>query len=153
MNSKYRVLLIEDNPGDRKLTLEAFKELDFSYDLQMAFDGEQGIEAVNEFSTQTDKNEQPDLVLLDLNMPKRNGFEVLSKIRENKSFRSVPVIILSTSASQEDIHRAYETGANCYISKPVDYDKFVHCLKMIEQFWIKTTLLPSYCDPYKTLAS
>lgn len=151
MNSNYRVLLIEDNPGDRKLTLEAFKELDFSYDLQMAFDGEQGIEAVDRVSVKTE--DCPDLVLLDLNMPKRNGFEVLEKIRGNKSLRAVPVIILTTSASQEDIQRAYEVGANCYVSKPVDFNQFVHCLKMIEQFWFKTALLPCYSDPYKTMAS
>jgi len=153
MKHKYRVLLIEDNPGDRKLTEEAFKELDFSYDLQMAFDGEQGIEAIKKVATNPEKNHHPDLVLLDINMPKQSGLKVLERIRENASMRAIPVIILTTSASQEDVNRAYDVGANCFISKPVDYNKFVHCLKMIEQFWLKTALLPCYADPYKTLAS
>lgn len=152
MKNLYHVLLIEDNPGDRKLTQEAFKELEFNYELNMAVDGEKGVEAINQISP-GNKVEPPNFVLLDLNMPKRNGFEVLAAIRGNKNLQDLPVIIMTTSASQEDVERAYQEGANCFVSKPVDYNKFVHCLKMIEQLWIKVPQLECYCASYKTMAT
>lgn len=148
----YNIFLVEDNPGDRKLTLEAFKELEFNYKIEMAINGSDAIDQLDKLDLEKEDEDLPDLILLDLNMPKKDGIEVLKHLRAHEKWNMIPIIILTTSNTQRDIQRAYANGANCFISKSLDYNEFVNSLKMIEQFWFKTAYLPSFKNPFKTLA-
>jgi two-component system, chemotaxis family, response regulator Rcp1 len=135
------ILLVEDNPGDARLTIEAFKEGKLRKEIHRVVDG---VEALA-FLRQLGKFKQapkPDLILLDLNLPKKNGKEVLEDIKKDPEFKRIPVVILSTSSSQEDIQRTYELQANCYIIKPADMFDLIHIAKMIEDFWLKIVRLP-----------
>ena len=136
------ILLVEDNPGDVRLTREALNEGHLSNNLHVASDG---VEAI-EFLTKTGNFKNaitPDLVLLDLNLPKVNGFEVLEKIKNDEHLKSIPVIILTTSMSDHDIIASYSMHANCYVPKPVEYDSFKKVVKCIEDFWFSIVKLPS----------
>jgi len=136
------ILLVEDNPGDVRLTREALNEGHLSNNLFVASDG---VEAI-EFLTKTGNFKNavtPDLVLLDLNLPKVNGFEVLEKIKNDEHLKSIPVIILTTSMSDHDIIASYSMHANCYVPKPVEYDSFKKVVKCIEDFWFSIVKLPS----------
>ncbi len=136
------ILLIEDNPGDVRLAQEAFKEGNIHVNLDVAMDG---LEAINFLR----KNEPyqnaatPDLVLLDLNLPKKDGREVLSDIKGDPKLRSIPVVILTTSNAEQDILNSYNLHVNCYINKPVDFDRFFDIIQKIEDFWLQTAILPS----------
>ncbi|GAB3120815.1 response regulator [Novispirillum itersonii subsp. nipponicum] len=128
------ILLVEDNPGDARLAAEAFKEGTIPTHLHVASDG---IEAMA-FLRRQGRHEsapRPDLILLDLNLPRKDGREVLAEIKEDPALRRIPVIVLTTSQAESDVSRAYDLHANCYIVKPVDFDRFIDVVKGIEDFW------------------
>jgi chemotaxis family two-component system response regulator Rcp1 len=135
------ILLVEDNPGDARLTLEAFKEGKVLNNLTVMKDG---VEALAYLRRQEPyaNSAQPDLILLDLNLPKKDGREVLSEIKADERLRTIPVVVLTSSAAEEDIARAYSRHANCYITKPVDLDQFLRVVHSIETFWLSLVKLP-----------
>jgi two-component system, chemotaxis family, response regulator Rcp1 len=135
------VLLVEDSPGDVRLTREAFKDAKVHINLHVASDGVEAmafLERVGDYANIP----RPDLILLDLNLPKKDGRQVLSEIKESPSLKSIPVVILTTSASGEDIQKSYQFHANCYITKPVDLDGFLQVVKSIDSFWLSVVKLP-----------
>jgi two-component system, chemotaxis family, response regulator Rcp1 len=135
------VLLVEDSPGDVRLTQEAFRDAKVHVNLHVASDG---IEAMD-FLKREGKHvnvPRPDLILLDLNLPKKDGREVLQEIKESPTLKSIPVVILTTSASEADILRSYRLHANCYITKPVGLDGFLKVVQSIDSFWLSVVKLP-----------
>lgn len=137
------ILLVEDNPGDVRLTLEALKEGKVLNNLSVAEDGVEALAFLRQEGKHADAP-YPDLILLDLNLPKKNGYEVLTEIKEDPSFRRIPVVILTVSKDEEDILRSYDHHANCYITKPVDLDQFINIVKSIEDFWLTIVKLPPH---------
>jgi chemotaxis family two-component system response regulator Rcp1 len=135
------VLLVEDSPGDVRLTREAFKDAKVHINLHVAVDGAEAMAFLGREGKHANVP-RPDLILLDLNLPKKDGREVLEEIKENPSLKSIPVVILTTSASEEDILRSYRLHANCYITKPVDLDGFLKVVKSIDNFWLSVVRLP-----------
>jgi len=135
------ILLVEDNPGDVRLTREALKDARVINNLQVAADG---VEAMAFLKRQGGYENaiRPDLILLDLNLPKKDGREVLSEIKADTSLRRIPVVILTTSKAEEDVLRTYDLHANCYITKPVDLEKFIEVISAIEDFWLSIVILP-----------
>ncbi len=137
-----QVLLIEDNPGDVRLLEEAFRELDANIQMQVAKDGAEGLDIV--FQTpQPKRNWRPDLILLDLNLPKVNGHDVLASIKNNPQTCRIPVIILTSSRAESDIRRAYDSHANAYLKKPSTLDGLISAAQQIKSFWMETATLPS----------
>jgi chemotaxis family two-component system response regulator Rcp1 len=135
------VLLVEDSPGDVRLTREAFKDAKVHINLHVASDGAEAMA----FLAREGKHAEaprPDLILLDLNLPKKDGREVLAEIKENPALQCIPVVILTTSASDEDILKSYRLHANCYITKPVDLEGFLKVVKSIDSFWLSVVKLP-----------
>lgn len=135
------ILLVEDNPGDVDLTKEALEESKMHNNLYVAKDGE---EAMN-FLLKKDgfiNMPTPDLILLDLNLPKKDGREVLSEIKNHPTLRRIPVVVLTTSEAEQDIIKAYDNYVNCYIQKPVDFNKFINVVRQIEDFWFSIVKLP-----------
>jgi chemotaxis family two-component system response regulator Rcp1 len=135
------VLLVEDNPGDVRLTREALKEGKVINHLSVAKDGEEALAFLRREGAFADAP-RPDVILLDLNLPRRDGREVLQAIKADPSLRTIPVVILTSSEAERDIARAYELNANCYITKPVDLDQFITVVKSIEDFWFTVVKLP-----------
>jgi CheY-like chemotaxis protein len=135
------ILLVEDNEGDVRLTKEALKEGKVKNNLQVAYDGVEALEYLKREGEHQDRV-KPDLILLDLNLPRMDGRELLEKIKEDKDLRRIPVVILTTSKAEEDIVRTYDLHANCYITKPVDLEKFIVVVKSIEDFWMTIVKLP-----------
>lgn len=133
------ILLVEDNEGDILLTVEALEEGRIANVIEVARDGQ---EAVNKLEADLVNNNLPDLILLDINLPKMNGHEVLEKLKKNENFKHIPVIILSTSSSEMDIMKSYNNHANCFITKPVEIDDFVKAIESIENFWFSIVKLP-----------
>lgn len=135
------ILLVEDNPGDARLTLEALKESKVNNRLSVV---EDGVEAMSFLCREGEyaHSPRPDLILLDLNLPRKDGREVLADIKANESLRRIPVVILTTSKAEEDILKTYDLHANCYITKPVDLDQFVRVVQIIEDFWFTIVKLP-----------
>lgn len=131
------ILLIEDNPGDIVLTKEAFKECGRNHNITALKDGEEALKYLRN-DNDVINYIHPDIILLDLNLPKRDGREILSKIRSDYKFKDIPVIILSTSQNEEDVFTAYRLKANCYISKPIDLSHFFNIIESIDRFWLKT---------------
>ena len=138
---KAEVLLVEDNPGDIRLIQEAFKDGEISSHLNITRDGEQAMAYLRQEGKYA-RSPRPAFILLDLNLPRKDGREVLAEIKGDKRFRQIPVVILSTSTSVEDVRRAYDLHANCYVPKPLDMDQLVHLGKSLEEFWLATVLLP-----------
>lgn len=138
----FNILLVEDNPGDVLLTQEAFRHaVTKPVKIHVAKDGQEGIEFLTKVgSHQTAQT--PSLVLLDLNLPFKNGMEVLEEIRKNERTKHIPVIILSTSTNQREVKRSYELGANSYLAKPIDFNDFVQMVKRLEHYWIDRSILP-----------
>jgi two-component system, chemotaxis family, response regulator Rcp1 len=128
------ILMVEDNPGDVRLTQEALKESKLRNYLALARDGEEALAYLNREGPYANVT-RPDLILLDLNLPKIDGREVLAIIKADPELRRIPVVVLTTSNAEQDIVRVYDLHANCYITKPVDIDQFVKVVQSIEDFW------------------
>ena len=135
------ILLVEDNSADVRLTREALREGKLHNKLHVATDGVDAMAFLRREGPYADAV-RPDLILLDLNLPKKDGREVLEDIKADASLRSIPVVILTSSKAEQDILRAYDLHANCYVTKPVDLDQFIHVVKSIEQFWFAIVKLP-----------
>lgn len=136
------ILLVEDNPGDVRLTKEAFKEARIPIVMNVAMDGEEAMAYLNR-QPPFENASRPDFILLDLNIPKRDGREVLEMIKNDKSLRNIPVVVLTTSNAEQDIAKTYSLNVNAYINKPVDFDRFFEIVQKIEDFWLMTVSLPS----------
>ena len=135
------ILLVEDNPADVRLTMEAMRESKMLSRVTVVSDGEQALDYLRRrgpYATAT----RPDLVLLDLNLPKKDGREVLQEIKAIEDLRRIPVVVLTTSKAEEDIYRTYDLHANCYITKPMDLDRFIEVVQQIEGFWLNVVSLP-----------
>ncbi|MHB8866274.1 MAG: response regulator [Pirellulaceae bacterium] len=136
------ILLVEDNPGDVDLTKEALEGAKVSNRLHVVDNGEQAMDFLCRRGEHADAP-RPDLILLDLNLPKKDGREVLEEIKANRDLAEIPVVILTTSAADEDVGRAYQLHANCYITKPVNFTEFLKVIQAIEDFWLTTVRLPN----------
>lgn len=135
------ILLVEDNPADVDLTRESLEDGKLFNKLSVVGNGEEALAFLRGEGKYADA-ERPDLILLDLNLPGMSGKEVLDEIKSDESFKSIPVVILTTSAAEEDIVKSYELHANCYITKPVDLEQFTRVVKSIEDFWLSVVKLP-----------
>lgn len=135
------VLLVEDNPGDVRLTREALKDGLIPKRLSVVHDGEQAV-AFLKREGKYEAAPRPDIILLDFNLPKKDGGEVLEVIKADGDLRSIPVVVLTTSQAARDIQRAYDLHANCYITKPLELDRFMDVVKSIEDFWLTVVKLP-----------
>ena len=135
------LLLVEDNPGDVRLTQEALREGKVRNHLHVAADGVEALAYLRREGEHA-KAPQPDLILLDLNLPKKSGREVLAEIKADPVLRRIPVVILTVSKAEEDVLKSYNLHANCYITKPVDLDQFLEVVKSIEDFWLTVVVLP-----------
>src|SRR6202051_528718 len=135
------VLLVEDSSGDVRLTREAFKDAKVHINLHVASDGAEAMAFLGRQGKYANVP-RPDLILLDLNLPKKDGREVLEEIKESATLKSIPVVILTTSASDTDILRSYRLHANCYITKPVGLEGFLEVVKSIDSFWLSVVKLP-----------
>lgn len=136
------ILLVEDNPGDARLTREALKEGRVRNNLHVAQDGVEALEFLRRAGRFADAP-RPDLILLDLNLPRKDGREVLTEIKRDSDLRFIPVVVLTTSEAEQDVLRSYELAANCYITKPVDLEKFLTIVRSIEEFWLNIVRLPA----------
>ncbi len=128
------ILLVEDNPGDVRLTVEALKEGKVSNQINVAVDGMEAMAFLRREGKYADAP-KPDLILLDLNLPKKNGREVLAEIKVDSKLKQIPVVVLTTSQAEKDVILTYNLHANCYITKPVDFGQFIDVIKSIENFW------------------
>ena len=135
------ILLVEDNPGDVRLIQEALKDAKIKIILNVVNDGVEAMEYIRQEGIHKDVS-RPDLVLLDLNMPKKNGLEVLSEIKGDDALKQIPVVILTVSKNEEDVIKSYNSHANCFITKPVDFIQFLNVVKSIENFWLTVVKLP-----------
>ena len=137
------LLLVEDNPGDVRLTIEALKEGKVINNLTVVKDGQEAIADLRRQGKYANAA-RPDLVLHDLNLPRKGGLEVLAEIKEDPDLKSIPVVVLTTSQAAQDVRRAYELHANCYIVKPVDLDQFMSVVQAIKSFWLGVVMLPPH---------
>jgi CheY-like chemotaxis protein len=146
MNDGFRatpieILLIEDNPGDVRLTQEVLRDGKVRNTLRVAGDGVQALAMLRREGSYSDAP-RPDVILLDLNLPKKDGRSVLAEIKADPQLHRIPVVVLTTSKAEEDVLKSYELNANCYITKPVDLDQFINVVRMIENFWLTIVVLP-----------
>lgn len=137
------ILLVEDNPTDVYLTRSAFDEARIGNDLRVVSDGEEALQFLRKEGAFADAP-TPDLILLDLNLPRKDGREVLQEIKSDEALRRIPVIVLTTSEHHEDIERAYTLHANSYVRKPVDFDQFARIIRAVESFWFEVVTLPKH---------
>lgn len=135
------ILLVEDSPGDITLTVEALRDAKVTNNLHVARDGEEAIAFLRRQGEYADAP-RPDLILLDLNMPRKDGREVLADIKADEDLRRIPVVVLTTSQNEDDVAEAYNLSANCYVAKPVDLDQFLHVVRAIDNFWLTLVKLP-----------
>lgn len=146
MNSRtVEILLVEDDAGDVELTTEALEDSKLRINLNVVRDG---VEAIAYLRKQGEyaSSKRPDLILLDLNLPRKDGREVLQEIKNDSNLKQIPVVILTTSDTEEDIYKSYDLGANCYVSKPLGLDEFIHIVQSIEDFWFTIVKLPQRRD-------
>lgn len=136
------ILLVEDNEGDVWLVEEVFEYARIRNIIHVAEDGEEAMEFLNK-EKKFDNAPTPDLILLDLNLPGKDGREVLEEIKKDNKLKSIPVVVLTTSKAEEDIIKSYDLHANSYITKPVDFDQFIKVVKSIEDFWLEVVKLPN----------
>ena len=136
------ILLVEDSPADVLITREAFREFKIINTLHVVDDGVEALAYLNQEGRYASQP-RPDLILLDLNLPRKNGREVLAEIKANPKYKNIPVVVLTTSHSEQDILQAYDQHANCYIVKPVGFNNFVEAVKSVRQFWFSVVTLPS----------
>ncbi len=142
MSQPINILLVEDNPGDVRLTVEALKEGRVRNQLSVVSDGVEALAFLRNQVPYTDAP-RPDLMLLDLNLPKKDGREVLAEIKDDPNLRCIPVVVLTTSEAESDVLKSYALHANCYIKKPVDLDQFINVIGTIEDFWLTIVKLPA----------
>ena len=135
------ILLVEDNLGDMRLTQEALKEGKVYNNLHWAKDGVEAIEFLNRRG-KYESAPRPDIILLDLNLPRKDGREVLEEIKSDENLKQIPVVVLTTSKAEEDVARSYALHANCYVTKPVDLEKFIVVVQSIDRFWLTVVTLP-----------
>ena len=135
------ILMVEDDPGDVRLTREALKGSKVLHSLNVVEDGVAALDYLRKAPPYQDAV-RPDIVLLDLNLPRKDGREVLAAMKQDPVLRSIPVVILTTSQAEEDVLRAYNLNANCYVTKPVDFDQFMRIVRTIEDFWLTVVTLP-----------
>jgi len=135
------ILLVEDNPADVRLTVEAFKEGTVRHKLSVARDGVEALDILFRRGIHI-QAVRPDIILLDLNLPRKDGREVLQTIKADQALRRIPVVVLTTSSAEEDILRSYDLHVNCYITKPVDMERFIEVVRAIENFWFNIVQLP-----------
>jgi CheY-like chemotaxis protein len=140
-NRPVEILLVEDNPGDERLTREALKEGKVYSNLHWVKDGVEAMEFLRRQGKYKDVP-RPDIILLDLNLPKKDGREVLQDIKNDDALKRIPVVVLTTSKAEEDVLRTYNLHANCYVTKPVDLEKFIVVVKSIDVFWLTVVTLP-----------
>lgn len=140
-NRPVEILLVEDNPGDERLTREALKEGKVYNNLHWVKDGVEAMAFLRRQGKYADAP-RPDIVLLDLNLPKKDGREVLQEIKTDADLKRIPVVVLTTSKAEEDVLRTYNLHANCYVTKPVDLEKFIVVVKSIDVFWLTVVTLP-----------
>jgi two-component system, chemotaxis family, response regulator Rcp1 len=145
MKAVHAILLVEDNPADVKITQRALRESDAPVELIVVRDGQEAVEYLLRQGQNADNPDWriPDLILLDLNLPRLTGVQVLERIRATPALRATPVVVLTTSRRHEDIAQVYAAGANTYIEKPQDFNRFVQVLQTIQRYWLETALLPS----------
>lgn len=136
------ILLVEDSPGDARLTLEALSDAKIANNLHIVQDGAEAVDFLYRRAGYADAP-RPDLILLDLNLPRKDGREVLAEIKSDPKLATIPVVVLTTSDAEQDIAHSYELHANCYITKPVDLNQFILVIKSIEDFWLTVVKLPS----------
>lgn len=139
--SRFEILLVEDNPGDVLLTKEAFREGRLAHRLWVTGDGEEALNFLHKEGKFADVP-RPDLILLDLNLPKCDGRQVLEVLKNDPSLRQIPVVVLTTSEAEQDIWRAYKLHANCYLTKPIQMDDFLRKMRCMETFWLTVVRLP-----------
>ncbi len=140
-NGPIEILLVEDNPGDVRLTKEALKEGKVYSNLHTVKDGVEAMEFLRRKGKYKDVP-RPDIILLDLNLPRKDGREVLEEIKSDNELKRIPVVVLTTSKAEEDVLRTYNLHANCYVTKPVDLEKFMVVVKSIDVFWLTVVTLP-----------
>ncbi len=143
---KVNVLLVEDSPGDARLIAEAFKETKVKTELRVVRDGVDAMAYLHQEGVYASEP-RPDLILLDLNLPRKDGREVLAEIKHSTSLKQIPVLVLTTSTHPEDIKSCYENHANSYIVKPMEMDRFFQVVKNLEDFWFRVAKLPTYKGP------
>lgn len=136
------ILLVEDDPGDVELTKEGLQDAKMLVTLHVVDDGEKALRFLRKEAPYLEAA-RPDIILLDLNMPRKNGMETLEEIKNDPALRSIPVVILTTSEAEADIARCYDLGANCYITKPISFEAFTKVVAMIEEFWFTIVRMPS----------
>jgi len=136
-----KILLVEDSPGDVRLTIEAFRDAKIRTSLHSVPDGVEAMAFLRHEEPYADRP-RPDIILLDLNMPRMDGREVLAAVKTDPNLKQIPVVVLTTSQAEQDILRSYNLHANCYITKPVDLDQFVDVVRSIESFWLSIVRLP-----------
>jgi CheY-like chemotaxis protein len=141
IGKEIEILLVEDSPGDIRLTIEALKDGKIHNRLSVVNDGVEALAFLRR-QGQHAKAPRPDLILLDLNLPKKDGREVLTEIKQEEDLKRIPVVVLSISTAEKDILKTYDLHANCYINKPVDFDQFINVVKSIEDFWFTVVKLP-----------
>jgi len=139
----FDILLVEDNPGDARLAQEALKEGRMTSRLKVVVDGVEAMAYLRREGIYAD-SPRPDLVLLDLNLPRKDGRQVLAEMKEDPELRRIPVVVLTTSQAGQDILRSYDLHANCYITKPVDLDRFIAVVRSIEEYWCSVVTLPPH---------
>jgi CheY-like chemotaxis protein len=135
------ILLVEDNPGDARLTIEAFRDAKVQNDIQVVPDGVEAMSYLRREDKYRDAA-RPDIILLDLNLPRKDGRQVLEEIKSDQHLRRIPVAVLTTSRAEMDILLSYDLHANCYINKPVDLDEFIRVVRSLENFWLTIVELP-----------
>jgi chemotaxis family two-component system response regulator Rcp1 len=139
--SPIEILLVEDNPGDHRLTQEALKEGKVYNNLSWVKDGTEALDFLHRRGKHV-RAPRPDIILLDLNLPKKDGRAVLAEIKADHELRTIPVVVLTTSKAEEDVLKSYDLHANCYVTKPVDLDKFITVVQSIDRFWLTIVTLP-----------
>ncbi len=135
------ILLVEDNPGDVRLTQEVLNDGKVRNNMSVVKDGTEAVSFLQQTGEYADAP-RPDIILLDLNLPKKDGREVLAEIKDDFNLKNIPVVVLTTSSAEQDIFKAYDLHANCYITKPVDLDQFIRVIRSIEDFWLTIVKLP-----------
>ena len=141
MGRPIEILLVEDSPADVRLTEEAFRENRIANNLHVVEDGEAAMAFLRRQGPYVDVP-RPDLILLDLNLPRKDGREVLAEIKADDALKAIPVVVLTTSQAEQDILHSYNLNANCYITKPIDLDQFINVIKAVESFWLTIVTLP-----------